>query len=339
MIEQSYHDYDKNEYDLIFSEYFKRLANKTQVFSNANGSNGHKYRTRLTHSLEVGKMSKTIAKELGLNQDLSYMLGLCHDLGHSCFGHVGQDELNKLLLQHSNNEVGFEHNNQSIHIIKNKLNWGENNSVVLGLRKRSEHGLQGYNFGESQIMNKADSLVYVCGDVQDAVNMDKLNLHDFCHDNQVGDFLPQSNETYSKNIDLLHSDMMMFLKNNLVEESKRQIQLHQIQHSNDFCQINQKAIVYTNDVYEWFLQLKQYLTKHVYRSPEMKGIIERQKEIIENTFLRIYHSPQSFSKNSKNFTEQALKLKEQNNKQYCELIRDYISGCDDKFICELFYQR
>ena len=103
--------------NLIFSDAFKRLANKTQVFDNRNGSNGHKYRTRLTHSLEVSMLSSYIAKELGLNPLVAEILGLLHDIGHPPFGHIGQDALDEVLKEHTQGKESFEHNNQAVRLV------------------------------------------------------------------------------------------------------------------------------------------------------------------------------------------------------------------------------
>ena len=101
--------YEKIEFKLIHSDVFKRLANKTQVFDNINGSNGHKYRTRFFHSLEVGQLSQFICSALGFNKDLARLFGYMHDIGHAPFGHAGQDSLNKCMSQYDD---FFEHNHK-----------------------------------------------------------------------------------------------------------------------------------------------------------------------------------------------------------------------------------
>ena len=94
----------------MHSTAFRRLEYKTQVFINHEGD---LFRTRLTHSLEVAQIGRTLARMLGLDEDLTETLALAHDLGHTPFGHVGQDVLNACMKEHG----GFEHNLQSLRVV------------------------------------------------------------------------------------------------------------------------------------------------------------------------------------------------------------------------------
>ena len=102
--------YQRDRDRIVHSTAFRRLEYKTQVFVNHEGDY---YRTRLTHTMEVVQIARTIARALGLNEDLTECLGLCHDLGHGPFGHSGQDALNELMIQHG----GFEHNRHGLRIV------------------------------------------------------------------------------------------------------------------------------------------------------------------------------------------------------------------------------
>ena len=95
---------------IVHSTSFRRLKHKTQVFVNTDGDH---YRTRLTHSMEVSQIARTLARSLGLNEDLSETLSLSHDLGHTPFGHAGEDELNRKMQNHG----GFNHNFQALKIL------------------------------------------------------------------------------------------------------------------------------------------------------------------------------------------------------------------------------
>ena len=97
---------------IIHSASFRRLKHKTQVFVNTVGDH---YRTRITHSIEVAQIARSIARYLNLNEDLAETLSLAHDLGHTPFGHAGQDALNKCMKKYG----GFEHNLQSLRIVDN----------------------------------------------------------------------------------------------------------------------------------------------------------------------------------------------------------------------------
>src|SRR6202012_5679432 len=103
--------YERDRARVIHSRAFRRLEYKTQVFLNGTGDH---LRTRLTHTIEVAAMARSIARALGLNEDLAETIALAHDLGHSPFGHKGEDVLNRLMRDHG----GFEHNRQSLRIVE-----------------------------------------------------------------------------------------------------------------------------------------------------------------------------------------------------------------------------
>ena len=102
--------YQRDRDRIIHSTSFRRLKHKTQVFVNTEGDH---YRTRLTHSMEVSQIARTLARSLGLNEDLSETLSLSHDLGHTPFGHAGEDTLNECM----SNFGGFDHNIQTLRIV------------------------------------------------------------------------------------------------------------------------------------------------------------------------------------------------------------------------------
>ena len=102
--------FERDRDRIIHSAAFRRLEYKTQVFVNHEGDY---YRTRLTHSLEVAQIGKAVARRLGLNEELTEALALAHDLGHTPFGHTGEEVLNRLMKNHG----GFEHNRQSLRVV------------------------------------------------------------------------------------------------------------------------------------------------------------------------------------------------------------------------------
>src|SRR5689334_15710947 len=103
-------DYQRDRDRIVHSTAFRRLVYKTQVFLNHEGD---LFRTRMTHSLEVAQLGRSIARSLGLNEDLVEAIALAHDLGHTPFGHAGQDALNECMADHG----GFEHNLQSLRVV------------------------------------------------------------------------------------------------------------------------------------------------------------------------------------------------------------------------------
>ena len=107
-------DYQRDRDRIVHSSAFRRLVYKTQVFLNHEGD---LFRTRLTHSLEVAQLGRSIARSLNLNEDLVEAIALAHDLGHTPFGHAGQYALNECLKSHHSHSAGFEHNLQSLRVV------------------------------------------------------------------------------------------------------------------------------------------------------------------------------------------------------------------------------
>lgn len=152
------HDRDR----IIHSRAFRRLKHKTQVFISPAGDH---YRTRLTHTLEVAQIARTIARALNLNEDLTEAIALGHDLGHTPFGHAGENVLNKLLKKYG---MTFDHNVQSLHVI--------DNLEKLNLTQEVRDGILNHpwNFPsagtlEGKIVRFSDRIAYINHDIDDAI--------------------------------------------------------------------------------------------------------------------------------------------------------------------------
>src|SRR5947209_6352941 len=179
--------YQRDRDRIVHSTAFRRLMYKTQVLVAA--TNDH-HRTRLTHTLEVAQISRTIARQLGLNEDLTEAVALAHDLGHPPFGHAGEDALNECMRPHG----GFEHNRHGLRIIEVleyrypdfpglNLSWEVLESVAHHSKRRDapevqEHIQSGQPFLEAQVVDAADSLAYDCHDVDDALSAGLITLQD-----------------------------------------------------------------------------------------------------------------------------------------------------------------
>ena len=154
-------DYQRDRDRIIHSKAFRRLMHKTQVFLAPEGDH---YRTRLTHTLEVAQVARTIARILNYNEDLTEAIALGHDLGHTPFGHNGEDVLNRI------HEGGFRHNEQSARIVCLL----EKDGRGLNLTREVIDGIVNHNQGtaahtlEGQVVARADRMAYVTHDMDDA---------------------------------------------------------------------------------------------------------------------------------------------------------------------------
>jgi len=160
---------------ITHSKSFRRLMHKTQVFISPEGDH---YRTRLTHTLEVAQISRAIARALSLNEDLTEAIALGHDLGHTPFGHAGEDALNSIL------PGGFAHNEQSVRIVnrleKNGAGLNLTAEVIDGIREHRSDGAP--NTLEGKIVQLSDKIAYINHDIDDAIRAGVLTNADLPRD-------------------------------------------------------------------------------------------------------------------------------------------------------------
>src|SRR5499425_3083775 len=169
---------------IIHSSAFRRLEYKTQVFVNHEGDY---YRTRLTHTMEAAQVTRTLARALGLNEDLAEAVALAHDLGHTPFGHAGERTLDRLMQPHG----GFEHNGQSLRIVETleeryprfrglNLSWEVREGIVKHSTRYDRPQVAEYDASvapclEAQIVDFADEVAYTAHDVDDGLKSGMLD--------------------------------------------------------------------------------------------------------------------------------------------------------------------
>src|SRR4026209_888803 len=163
-------EFQRDRARIIHSRAFRRMEYKTQVFLNGTGDH---LRTRLTHSIEVASISRTIARALRLNEDLAEAIALAHDLGHAPFGHSGEEMLAECMREHG----GFEHNRQSLRVVE-LLENPYPKFPGLNLTLEVREGLQKNQVSslEAQIADLADEITYYSHDLDDAIDFDILNF-------------------------------------------------------------------------------------------------------------------------------------------------------------------
>ncbi len=178
--------YQRDRDRIIHCKAFRRLEYKTQVFLNHEGDH---YRTRLTHSIEVTQLSRTISRALGLNEDLTEAIALAHDLGHTPFGHSGEDALQELMAEHG----GFEHNEHGLRVVDLlesqyaefpglNLTYEVRESIIKHKTRWDKPHAEGFGEGapllEAQAVEVADSIAYDNHDLQDGLEAGILSRED-----------------------------------------------------------------------------------------------------------------------------------------------------------------
>ncbi len=232
---------------IIHCKSFRRLKHKTQVFLSPAGDH---YRTRLTHTLEVNQIARTIARGLQLNEDLTEAIALGHDLGHTPFGHAGESVLNQLVPD------GFKHNEQSLRVVE-KLENGQGLNLTFEVRD----GIKNHTMSdtpatvEGAVVSIADRIAYINHDIDDAVRAEILAVSD----------LPKSctkilGETHGQRINTLILDV---LKNSYDSQDIRM----------------------SDGIGREFDKLRNFMFEHVYLNPDAKHEEEKGKHVIEQLYL------------------------------------------------------
>jgi dGTPase len=236
-------EYQRDRDKILHSKAFRRLKHKTQVFITPEGDH---YRTRLTHTLEVSQIARTIARALRLNEDLTEAMALGHDLGHTPFGHAGERALNDLC------DNGFRHNEQSIRVAEKLENLNLTYEVLDGILCHT--GGTPAQTLEGKILKLADRIAYINHDIDDAIRGGLLSGNDIPED--VQKILGNS---HSKRINTVVSDI-----------------IYSSQGKND--------ILMSDDVYDAMKKLRTFMFNNVYIGSSAKIEEKKVLSIIEGIF-------------------------------------------------------
>lgn len=242
--------YQRDRDRILHSKSFRRLKSKTQVFLDPQGDH---YRTRLTHTLEVSQNARTIAKALRLNEDLVEAIALGHDLGHTPFGHAGEQKLNELCVG------GFRHNEQSVRVVE-KL---EKSGQGLNLTWEVRDGILNHQTElmpstlEGKIVRFSDKIAYINHDIDDAIRGQVLREEE------------------------IPKEIRQILGGNT------RIRLNTMIHDIVGNSIHQNQIAMSKDVEQAMKDLRSFMFEHVYRNPVAKGEEKKAKGLLE--FLYQYY--------------------------------------------------
>jgi dGTPase len=323
---------------IIHSRAFRRLEYKTQVFLNGTGDH---LRTRLTHTMEVAAVSRNIARALNLNEDLTEAISLAHDLGHSPFGHKGEDALNELMIDAG----GFEHNKQSLRIVEIleqkypdfpglNLSW----EVREGLAKHqttydSPDEAIGFEFNspslEAQVSNLADEITYYSHDLDDGLESELLSERELMQNieiwanaaNAVKEAYPKAKEESRRYfiirciIDREVKDVVQTTEGNLLKLSPSS--------ADDIRKESEALVSYSDIIKPLNAELRDYLYKNLYYHPEVHGPNLRAVKTLKALFELFLHSPEKMGSQAQSRRDE-FGLK--------RVICDYLSGMTDPYV-------
>ena len=340
-------EFQRDRDRIIHSNAFRRLVYKTQVFVNHEGD---LYRTRITHSLEVAQIGRTVARALNLNETLTEAICLAHDLGHTPFGHAGQDALNECMREFG----GFEHNLQSLRVVDeleeryadfSGLNLtfecregvlkhcSTQNARLLGdvgerFLNRTQPGL------EAQLANLADAIAYNNHDVDDGVRAGLITVDDLLDVRVFSRFhavvvarypeLPPRRvlyETIRRMIDHLVSDVITQSQKNIVESSVDSIQAVRA-HS-------RQLISLSENVLSEHQELKRFLRTKLYNHPSVREVMVEAGATLKGLFEAYMKEPSRLPPEHQSLFERAESVG--GRAAAARVVADYVAGMTDRF--------
>ncbi len=343
-------DFQRDRDRIIHSTAFRRLKHKTQVFVNTSGDH---FRTRITHSLEVSQIARTLSKFFNLNEDLSETLSLAHDLGHTPFGHAGEEALNNCMKNYG----GFDHNIQTLRIItilENRyykfkgLNLSietldgliKHNGPIKDLSKLNI--ILGKNFFkkkinfylnsslEAQIASISDDIAYNSHDLEDGL---KSNLFGLNHLKNI----PVLNKIISKHkkklkkysIDLVIRQIIRDIINEMVSDviktTKINIKLHNIKNLSDIYKTKVQLVDFSNKMKKFDKKIKIFLKHKMYFNKEVNSKTNFGRKVILRLFSQIKKNPNQY-----------INMKKYDNSNIERIICDYIAGMTDRYAINLY---
>ena len=333
---------------IIHSASFRRLKHKTQVFVNTEGDH---YRTRITHSIEVAQIARTIARFLKLNEELAETLSLAHDLGHTPFGHAGEEALDECMEMHG----GFDHNLQTLRIvmfIENKylkfkgLNLTietidgliKHNGPLFDLEKvdrligvknfKNKIKFNTYPSLEAQLSAISDDIAYNNHDIQDGIKAKLFSVNDLLEIN----FFKQIYHPYKKNknisneiliYQLIRESINQMVKD-LIENSIKNIKKNKLKSLKNILSNNEATINFSSNFQDILDQIRDFLRIKMYNNRSVLLKNNNGKKIIKNLFTIINKKPQKYLNK--------IQLKFDKDRA----IADYISGMTDRYAINLY---
>jgi len=336
-------DFQRDRDRVIHCNAFRRLEYKTQVFVNHEGD---RYRTRLTHSLEVAQIARGVSRMLGLNQDLTEAVSLAHDLGHTPFGHAGQKALNVAMKPHG----GFEHNRQSLRIV----DWLEDRYLSfrgLNLTFETREGIAKhrtvydapesrdvYEFAadngpslEAQVANLADEIAYSSHDIDDGINAGIISLDDIhqvplfgrLHDEvlQRHPDAPANKQVYECARRLIHHLIM-----DVATHTGRAVAAAGVQSVEDVRACPENLVGFTPETAAEFAQLKRFLLERVYRYWRVLRMGAKAERVIRELFTAFTDRPGLLPPQY-----QAMIEDRDDPAAVARTVADYVSGMTDRY--------
>jgi len=342
--------YQRDRDRIIHSSSFRRLKHKTQVFVNTEGDH---YRTRLTHSMEVSQIARTLARALGLNEDLCETLSLAHDLGHTPFGHAGEEILNECMINYG----GFDHNIQTLRIVT-LIESKYYKFVGLNLTLETLDGLFKHNgpikelhktnkilnlsalnnkikFSqnpslEAQVASIADDIAYNNHDLEDGFRAGLFTINEFASKPYISKLINK----HLKNIKIFRKeiiinqiirDLINLMVNDVIKTTNKNLKIYKPKKIVDIYNQNKLTVSFSNKMKVIDKNIKQFLKKNMYNNKKVIINTNKGKKIIKVLFKCLLKNPKKYISNE-------LLNREEKER----VISDFIAGMTDRYAITLY---
>ncbi len=338
---------------IIHSAAFRRLEYKTQVFVNHEGDH---YRTRLTHSLEVSQIARSIGRSLGLNEDLAEALALAHDLGHSPFGHAGEDALAQSLASFG----GFDHNAQSLAVVTRleqrypdfdglNLTWEtlegvvKHNGPLIGARGAGKvsrdlaqyiatHDLEidSYAGAEAQVAALSDDIAYNNHDLDDGLRAELFTIEDLAEVPMVGQIFSDVAAQYPglARSRLIHEAVRRLIGAMVADclaESRRRLARAKPQSAAEVRALDAPIIAFSEEMSQIDRSLKEFLFRNMYRHYKVNQMTAKARLVVSELFAKLFADPTCLP------AEWRERAGAPESEQTARTVGDYIAGMTDRF--------
>ena len=346
-------EYQRDRDRILHSAAFRRLKHKTQVFVSHEGDH---YRTRLTHSLEVSQIARSICRVFGLNEDLAETLSIAHDIGHPPFGHAGEDALRSLMNEHE----GFDHNDQAIrivHLLEKKyfdfdglnLTWetleglvkhngpieGNVPPTILKLSNEFDLELGEYSSLEAQIASISDDIAYNNHDIDDGLRAGFFTFNELRELPLIGDIIERlpknfetrdiqriNNEITRRSTNLMISDIIINIKKN--------IELEQVTNLRQIRSLKKPIVNFSNEMKSNVESVRNFLSDRMYSHESIIDMSKNAHRIV--TFLY------NFLINADHRTLNELKIDLNRDDSKNRIVCDFIAGMTDNYAQSIYQE-
>ncbi len=338
---------------IIHSEAFRKLQYKTQVFVYHEGDN---FRTRLTHSLEVSQIARSVCRVLGLDEDLAEALALAHDLGHTPFGHAGEDALQEVTAEVG----GFDHNAQSLRIVTKlerryfqfeglNLTWETLEGLVkhngplvgfpgakplplaiAGYAAKDDLQLDSYASAEAQVAALSDDIAYNNHDIDDGLRAGLFTIDDLAEVPLVGPVFASVRADFPGGGDslLIHESvrrLIGLMVRDLIEETRRRVARFDPHSADEVRQLGAPLVAFSPEMRANDAALKSFLFRHMYRHYKVNRMASKARRVVRDLYCLLTSEPQCLP------PEWQASCDGKGKAGTARAVADFIAGMTDRF--------